>query len=352
MKAITFESEAKRLNIPIKSTKQIFEKALKMGKLCGVIEPQNELIICYEPAEIELLIKSINSGEDQISELANEFKLSPEQMELIIRNLLSSNKLDGVLSTNGKFISTASLLQLVINLSTGIEKIDVADLSARLFVSESPIQKSLDILIEQVNDATKLFSKIRIEELSDEIRLSPTFTLALLKWMITEGKMKGQIDMVNHALVLKQTPLAPEGKIQEDSVSYHSERIQEQESGIMNTLTKHADWQPLPQSVSRNLPICPLCKQRTNWAVHDRYGLTTRGYQITCNTCGAEWEYISSKPKDIVFGGAIAALYRVSKFTDDDSIWILKKSGNSKNVAQFLEREISFSKWKQMAGVY
>jgi len=39
------------------------------------------------------------------------------------------------------------------------------------------------------------------------------------------------------------------------------------------------------------------------------------GYRIVCGLCGAEWEYTISKPKDLIFGGAIAALGRVAKIT-------------------------------------
>jgi len=120
----------------------------------------------------------------------------------------------------------------------------------------------------------------------------------------------------------------------------------------MSKWTKHADWQPLPQTVSKNLLVCPICKQRTDWEVHDRYGWTTRGYRIICSLCKAEWEYTTSVPKDLIFGGAIAAMSRVTKITHDDSIWILKKAGNSQNGMQFLEKEINFSTWKQMAGKF
>jgi len=112
--------------------------------------------------------------------------------------------------------------------------------------------------------------------------------------------------------------------------------------------TKHSDWQPLPKAVSKNLPVCPLCKERTKWEVYDKYGWTTRGYKIVCSLCGAEWEYMISKPKDMLFGGAIAALARVGKIADDNSIWILRKTGNNQEADKFLDKEINFSTWKQV----
>jgi formate dehydrogenase maturation protein FdhE len=113
---------------------------------------------------------------------------------------------------------------------------------------------------------------------------------------------------------------------------------------------KHADWQPIPQAVSKNLPVCPICKERPKWEVYDKYGWTARGYKIVCNLCGAEWEYMISKPKNMIFGGAFAALSMVAKITDDNSIWILRKTGSNQEAYKFLDKEMNFSAWKQMVG--
>lgn len=122
---------------------------------------------------------------------------------------------------------------------------------------------------------------------------------------------------------------------------------------VLSKWTKHADWQPLPQAVSKSLPICPICRQRSKLEVYDKYGWTTRGYKIVCSLCGAEWEYITSKPRDLLFGGAIAALSRTAKIADDNSIWILRKAGSNKGKAEaFLDKEMSFASWKQMAGTF
>jgi len=115
----------------------------------------------------------------------------------------------------------------------------------------------------------------------------------------------------------------------------------------MSSWTKHADWQPLPQAVNKSLPVCPICKKRSKMEVYDKYGWTTRGYKIVCSECGAEWEYVIYKPKDELFGGVFAALSRIAKITDDNSIWILRKT-NIEEAEKFLNKEINFSTWKQM----
>jgi len=107
----------------------------------------------------------------------------------------------------------------------------------------------------------------------------------------------------------------------------------------------------------KNLPICPMCRKRTEWEVRDKYGWTKRGYRIICNSCGAEWEYTISKlsGKDMLLGPAAIALYRVARITKDDSIWVLCKIGENPvnpNADTFLDKEVTFSTWKQMAGYF
>jgi len=120
----------------------------------------------------------------------------------------------------------------------------------------------------------------------------------------------------------------------------------------MSKWTKHADWQPLPQAVNKSLPVCPICRKRSKMEVYDKYGWTTRGYKIVCGLCGAEWEYLTSKPQDLVFGGVLAALSRTAKITDDNSIWILRKTGSNREAHKFLDKEINLSTWKQMTGLF
>jgi hypothetical protein len=125
----------------------------------------------------------------------------------------------------------------------------------------------------------------------------------------------------------------------------------------MSKWTRHADWQPLPQAVNKSLPVCPICRKRSKMEVYDRYGLTTRSYKIVCSLCGAEWEYTISKlsAKDMLLGPGAIALYRVVNLTKDESIWILRKIGRNPakpNADTFLDKEVTFSTWKQMIGYF
>jgi len=126
---------------------------------------------------------------------------------------------------------------------------------------------------------------------------------------------------------------------------------------IRDILTKHADWQPIPKQVTSELPICPICRKRTTWEIRDKYGLTERGYTITCSLCKAEWEYTISKlsAKDMLLGPGAIAIYRATKIAKADSTWILRKIGNhpaKPNMNALLDKGLPVSTWKQMTGSF
>jgi len=118
----------------------------------------------------------------------------------------------------------------------------------------------------------------------------------------------------------------------------------------MSKWTKLFDWQLPPKAVNEALPVCPICKRRSKKEVFEKLGWTVRGYRIVCNSCGAEWEYITSTLKDMFLGigASVVVSSRIAKIANDESIWILRKTGGVKEAEKFLDKEINFSTWKQM----
>jgi len=119
---------------------------------------------------------------------------------------------------------------------------------------------------------------------------------------------------------------------------------------------KHSNFQPLPRAVRNSLPVCPLCKQPSKWAVYDKMAWTTRGYRIVCEVCGAEWEYTTSEmktTKGLLTGllvpdlKGIASLSRATKIADDETVWALRKAGNDANTQALVNREMKVSEWKR-----
>ena len=76
-------------------------------------------------------------------------------------------------------------------------------------ISEQLINLSLEYLEAKILDALYAYNQIRIAELSNEIELAKTVTLALLKKLIREGKLGGSIDMINDVLVIHRRPAQP-----------------------------------------------------------------------------------------------------------------------------------------------
>jgi hypothetical protein len=212
MRVVTFESEAKRLNITLQTAKQAFERSILLGKIQGTVDVKNNSVICYEPEELVSLIEDLNSEVVPVTTLAEDFSLDPDQVKLIISDLLRQNKVNGTLSIDGKFISDKALYQIVIKTMQDSEIIDSYGVASKLSISESDVQKVLDRIVKQTLVIITPYSQIKIDALSQELELSTKFTLALVKKMIVEGKIKGKLDMINNGLIIENTQLKTNNK--------------------------------------------------------------------------------------------------------------------------------------------
>ena len=168
--------------------------------------------------------------------------------------------------------------------------------------------------------------------------------------------------LVSDVLVFKRTPeparTQPANIVHRKAASPVRTRVEnpvQSEPTRASKWTKHADWQPLPRRISEALACCPICNKRGEWEVHDKWGFTTRGYRIICRLCNAEWEYTIAKPQDLLFGGAVAAMYRLGKIVSDDSVWILRNQGRNPSqhpAVKLINKEMRFSAWKQMVKAF
>jgi len=101
---------------------------------------------------------------------------------------------------------------------------------------------------------------------------------------------------------------------------------------------------PAPTVVSEDLPVCPLCKNRTKWKASYPYGLGVKGYSIMCGVCHAEWENVRSEPfiRDGLAGPVPLPL------TPAEDRFALRKLGENIGPEIFLNREITLSNWREM----
>jgi NADH pyrophosphatase NudC (nudix superfamily) len=105
--------------------------------------------------------------------------------------------------------------------------------------------------------------------------------------------------------------------------------------------------------VSKVVPVCPICKKRTEWKVHDNWGWAgLKGYKISCSLCEAEWEWNYKITAGLFLTPTLESNRQFAKVTENDSIWILRKSGGSQEAQSLLNRELNLLYWKKRAGSF
>lgn len=205
MKVIRFRDEAERLNVHANVIKKTFQKSLQTSKMSGFINDLNEEIITYQPEEISSLVASLNSRIIYLAELSEDSGLSIDQVKLLISEHLNWVNIKGTISADERSIPYSILQQLLVEKANSLEKIDFTKIAADLSVSEADIQKCLGSIEENLLKAVAPYSQIKLGNLSEESKLSPTFTLAIVKKLIGENRLLGSLDSINGTLIIEST---------------------------------------------------------------------------------------------------------------------------------------------------
>lgn len=95
---------------------------------------------------------------------------------------------------------------LIVNVAEKSGRIDVHELSSELLVPEEEVRLMIDELGTQIINAITPYSQLGFMDLSHEVKLPEKTTVALLKILISKGKIAGSLDMVNHILIIEQVP--------------------------------------------------------------------------------------------------------------------------------------------------
>ncbi len=109
MKVVQFKEQAEELNISIEEIRDRFEKELSEGKIFGIFAPEKAEIICFEPDEMQTLVKELLSGRISLNNIAEELKVSIDQVRLVLEYLLDTKRIFGTLTYSGYFIADRSL---------------------------------------------------------------------------------------------------------------------------------------------------------------------------------------------------------------------------------------------------
>jgi len=223
MKRLRLREEAERLNVSVDAVRKTFERSLSEGEILGIIDVSNEEFIRYDPEEMNSLVKRLRSERVSLQELANELNLKTDQIRLIISKLLQEKSIKGPHASDGAFVSEEVMRKTIIDFAERTGRIDVHELSKELLVSEEEISFLIEELGKQIINATAPYRQIGFSDLSSEVNLPKGFTIALLKRLISEGKIAGSLDMVNHILTVERAPKVtaekPELKEQQITVS-------------------------------------------------------------------------------------------------------------------------------------
>jgi DNA-binding Lrp family transcriptional regulator len=214
MRRVIFQDEAEKRNVSIEAIRKIYEKLLSEGKLRGIIDTKNGEFIHYTSQEIDELVKLVDSKHISMTELAKRNDLKLEQARLIIDKLLEDGRITGTFSQDGAFISNIVLRNMVVEMSKESTSIDIQEISHKLSVPEEEVRLVLEDLSELVVNATLPYRRIKFADLSQETKLPENFIIALLKTLISEGKVSGSLDLVNGTLVKVLPQISPEEETQ------------------------------------------------------------------------------------------------------------------------------------------
>lgn len=78
-------------------------------KILGIITPEKTEAICFEPEEVQTLIKELSSGRVSLNNLATELDLNVPQVRLLLQHLIKANQVSGILTYSGYFVSDKNL---------------------------------------------------------------------------------------------------------------------------------------------------------------------------------------------------------------------------------------------------
>jgi len=201
MMKVDLKEKAKELNVPLEVVARVLEELLREEKLRGVIDHENHVLIRYSQEELENLIRLLETKQISIKELSSELNLSPEQLRLVIYELLKTGRVKGLFTRDGEFISYSVMEDKIIKLTDEAKELNVHDLSAKLSVPEEKVREIIEKIAEKVINTLKPYRQINIIDLCRQTKLPENFTIAILRELILSGKIIGSLDMVNNVFV-------------------------------------------------------------------------------------------------------------------------------------------------------
>jgi hypothetical protein len=204
VKVLYIREEAEKLNLTAEATWSSYKQALREKDSPTFFDYDKDEIIISDSMEIQRLIDELNTGSALLTKVARSYGVSPEQMKLIINQLVRQDKLNGLFSSSEEYVSDSVAKTRIINLIEAEEHIDIRDQATKLGFPVEFIDRYMQGFESRIRSAVRPYNRIRFQDLSSEVGLPEKVIFTILKRLITDNKIQGSIDMVNEAFIIDQ----------------------------------------------------------------------------------------------------------------------------------------------------
>jgi len=109
------------------------------------------------------------------------------------------------------------------------------------------------------------------------------------------------------------------------------------------------DWQVPSKWISKNLPICPICKERTTWEVYQDLGMISLSkYQFICTNCKAMWEIPCIGIDSVAAMTGLTGLFIRGVKSETKELKLVEEGTHSEG-KKWLNKGANLEFWQQLA---
>jgi len=213
VKVINVLDEAERVNLQKEATWDSFKQALKEKGALPFFDYDNDEIIVTDSSEVKSLLDELNTGSVSIPEIAVRYSVTTDQMRLVINQLIRQEKLDGSVTTSNEYLSKSVVRDRLVALISEMKMIEVKRQACTLGLPVDVVNRQLLEFENCIISTSKPYSRISVQDLSAEVGLPRNALFVVLKRLVSEGRVKGSIDMVSDLFVKDQAPVITKQKV-------------------------------------------------------------------------------------------------------------------------------------------
>ncbi len=144
---ISLQGLANKFNIPKELMKSFCVNLMRTGEINAFFADKGNEIITSEQIFNEIIQYSKKNGLFELKKLANQLKIALELARRNLHKLIKKGKVKGIFTQRREFMTHIYLEQRIKKLAKAYRKMPLKDLSSRLSITESSIEKVLAQLI-------------------------------------------------------------------------------------------------------------------------------------------------------------------------------------------------------------